>query len=66
MSAGHKEDFTKVASEESESNTFAELWNFLSERKKWWLLPIVLMLLLFGTILVLSGTGVAPFIYSLF
>lgn len=45
----------------------AELWAFMRERKKFWLLPIVLVLLLFGTLLVLTeGSAVAPFIYTLF
>jgi hypothetical protein len=44
-----------------------EFWSFLRVRKKWWLAPIVLMLLLLGLILVLSeGSALAPFIYSLF
>ena len=44
-----------------------ELWMFMRERKKFWLLPIVMVLLLFGTLLVLTqGTVVAPFIYTLF
>ena len=45
----------------------AELWAFVSERKQYWLLPIVLVLLLFGSLIVLTeGTAVAPFIYTLF
>jgi hypothetical protein len=44
-----------------------ELWGFLRERKKFWLLPIVLFLVLIGALLVLSqGSVVAPFIYTLF
>ena len=44
-----------------------ELWMFLRERKKFWLLPIVIMLVLFGGLMVLTqGTAVAPFIYTLF
>lgn len=44
-----------------------ELWAFMRERKKFWLLPIVLVLLVFGTLLVLTeGSAVAPFIYTLF
>jgi len=40
---------------------------FLIERKKWWLTPIVLMILLLGAILVLTeGSALAPFIYTLF
>tara|TARA_B100000519_G_scaffold141536_1_gene122694 strand:- start:275 stop:433 length:159 start_codon:yes stop_codon:yes gene_type:complete len=44
-----------------------EFWEFLSERKKWWLAPIILFLILFGTLIVLTeGTAVAPFIYTIF
>jgi len=44
-----------------------ELWQFLKERKKFWLLPIVLMMVVFGGLVVLAqGSAVAPFIYTLF
>ena len=44
-----------------------ELWAFMRERKKFWLLPIILILVLFGGLLVLTeGSAVAPFIYTLF
>jgi Family of unknown function (DUF5989) len=44
-----------------------ELWAFMKERKKFWLLPILVVLLLFGTLIVLTqGSAVAPFIYTLF
>ncbi|MDG4476293.1 DUF5989 family protein [Thiovibrio frasassiensis] len=44
-----------------------DLWGFLKERKKFWLLPIILTLLLFGVLIVLtSGSAIAPFIYTLF
>jgi hypothetical protein len=44
-----------------------ELWAFMRERKKFWLLPIVAVLLLFGGLIVLTqGSAVAPFIYTLF
>ena len=44
-----------------------DLWGFLSQRKKFWLLPLILVLLGFGALVVLtSGTAIAPFIYSLF
>jgi len=46
---------------------FIELWNFMKERKKFWLLPIVVMLVvLSGLIFITSGSVVAPFIYTLF
>ncbi|MEO1940273.1 MAG: DUF5989 family protein [Candidatus Thioglobus sp.] len=44
-----------------------ELWNFMRIRKKFWLLPIMLMMALFGALIVLSqGSAVAPFVYTLF
>ena len=45
----------------------ADLWGFLKSRKKYWLLPMMVLLLLFGALIFLAGgTAVAPFIYSLF
>ena len=44
-----------------------EIWAFLRQRKKFWLLPIVLVMLLFGGLVILSQiSAVAPFIYTLF
>jgi len=44
-----------------------ELWSFMKARKKFWLLPIIIILLLLGGLLVLAqGSAVAPFIYTLF
>ncbi len=44
-----------------------ELWDFMKERKKFWLLPIVVVLMLLGSLIVLTqGSAVAPFIYTLF
>lgn len=44
-----------------------DLWGFLKVRKKYWLLPIILTLLLFGSLIVFaSGSAIAPFIYTLF
>lgn len=44
-----------------------DLWGFLTVRKKFWLLPIILVLLLFGLLIVLTtGSAIAPFIYTLF
>jgi Family of unknown function (DUF5989) len=45
----------------------AELWQFMRTRKKYWLLPIMLMMALFGGLIVLTqGTAVAPFVYTIF
>ena len=44
-----------------------ELWAFMKERKKFWLLPIVLFMVLLGSLIVLTeGSAVAPFIYTMF
>tara|TARA_B100000579_G_C22295369_1_gene604635 strand:+ start:92 stop:244 length:153 start_codon:yes stop_codon:yes gene_type:complete len=48
-------------------NFFKEFLEFLMERKKYWLLPIIIVLALFGVLIVLSqGSAVAPFIYTIF
>jgi Family of unknown function (DUF5989) len=45
----------------------SELWAFMRERKKWWLGPIVIVLVLFGALIVFTqGSAVAPFIYTIF
>ena len=45
----------------------AELWQFIKIRKKFWLLPIIVMMVVFGGLLVLTqGSAVAPFIYTIF
>ena len=43
-----------------------ELSGFVRHNKKWWLVPIIVTVLLFGVLLVLGGTAAAPFIYTLF
>ena len=46
---------------------FAEFWEFLRVRKKWWLAPIVIMLALLGALIFFTqGSAVAPFIYTIF
>lgn len=45
----------------------AELWKFLRVRKKFWMLPIILIMLILGGLLLLAqGSAIAPFIYTLF
>jgi hypothetical protein len=67
-----------MADRQTESSQFAEeaqarqqgflgeLWQFLAQNKKWWLTPIVLILIAFGVLIALGGTAAAPFIYTLF
>jgi len=59
-------DFESAAKAPPRTNLAAEFWHFLRQNKKWWLLPIVVVLVLFGALVFLSGTAAAPFIYTLF
>ena len=58
--------FEQMAKTERQGNVVTEFWYFLNQTKKWWLLPIVIILLAFGLLMALSGTAAAPFIYTLF
>ena len=59
------DDFAKAA-EGKHSGIVGEFISFLKHNKKWWLGPIVAVLVLLGVLLILGGTGAAPFIYTLF
>ena len=59
------DDFSKQA-EEPQLSLVAEMIDFLKHNKKWWLTPIILILLAVGALILLSGTAAAPFIYTLF
>jgi hypothetical protein len=59
-------DFEKMATQQGEGSFVQELWAMLREKKKYWLLPIIAVLLVLGLLVVLSGTAIAPFIYTLF
>jgi hypothetical protein len=58
------DDFATQA-DQAEMGLLAEFWDFLIHNKKWWLTPIILVLLAMGVLIVLSGTAAAPFIYTL-
>jgi hypothetical protein len=58
-------DFARQAKTKAPS-FLAEFLGFLLHNKKWWLAPIILLLLLLGALMILAGTGAAPFIYTLF
>ncbi len=66
MKEQRQNEFERAAREETSPGFLAELWWFLRDNKKWWLLPIVAVLLFFGALVLLTGTGLAPFIYTLF
>lgn len=55
-----------AAGEEKETSFAGEIFAFLGHNKKWWLLPIIVVLLAFGVLVILGSTGAAPFIYTLF
>ncbi|MCX6877875.1 MAG: DUF5989 family protein [Verrucomicrobia bacterium] len=59
-------EFDKAAAHQADCGFMAEFWGFLKENRKWWLLPILVLLLVLGLFTLLAGTGAAPFIYTLF
>lgn len=59
-------EFEAIAKSESGRGILGEMMSFLRHNKKWWLLPIILVLLGFGLLLLLSTSAAAPFIYTLF
>jgi hypothetical protein len=58
-------EFEKLGKEE-ELSLFSEFVLFIKENKAWWMIPILLVLGLVGVLVLLSSTGAAPFIYTLF
>lgn len=59
-------EFERAAAEEGNESFLGEMWGFLRYNKKWWLLPILATLLLFGLLMLMSSSAIAPFIYTLF
>jgi hypothetical protein len=58
------DDFQSAAADQP--SLAREFLEFLGQNKKWWMLPILLVMLLLGLLIFLSSTAVAPFIYTLF
>ncbi len=56
----------EAAGEEKQLSVVQEFLVFVMENKKWWLIPILLVLALVGALVILGSTGAAPFIYTLF
>ncbi len=65
MSDQKKKSFREAA-EGPQQSAFRELLAFAFQNKKWWLTPIAILLLLASALIILGGSGVAPFIYSIF
>ncbi len=59
------DEFARQA-EQASTGLLQETFDFLRHNKKWWLTPIIVMLLLVGVFLFLASTGAAPFIYTFF
>jgi hypothetical protein len=57
-------EFARQA-EEAPPGIIAEFWDFLIHNKKWWITPIIIVLLGMGALVLLSGSPVAPFIYTI-
>ena len=66
MSPESRNDFERAAAAGRGTGIVAEFWHFVKQNKKWWLAPTIVILLLVSMLLVLGGTAVAPFIYTLF
>jgi hypothetical protein len=66
MSESSRSEFEKAAAEPAPESLLNEFWAFLSQNKKWWLLPILIVMSLMGLLILLSTTAAAPFIYTLF
>ena len=66
MSDRQQQSFEELSQSEQQPGFLMEFWDFLRHNKKWWLTPIVVIMLLFGALMFLSGTAAAPFIYTLF
>jgi hypothetical protein len=65
-SEARKSEFEQAAAEEANAGFFSDLWGFMKENKKWWLMPLIAVFLIFALLVFLSSTGLAPFIYTLF
>jgi hypothetical protein len=67
MSDPKDNEFEQAAAGQGRGGILGDLWGFMKQNKKWWLLPLLLTLLIFGVLVFLSSSsGLAPFIYTLF
>ena len=59
-------DLKHAADQAVRGGLAGEFWYFVRNNRKWWLLPLLIPVLLLGGLMLLAGTGAAPFIYTLF
>lgn len=57
--------FQKAADSKSGGSFLGDFWDFIKTNKKWWLIPIVVLFVAFALLILLSSTGLAPFIYTI-
>lgn len=65
MNSPTPNEFERAADGQREPGFVVEFWHFLRHNNKWWLAPIVVVLLVLGALIFLAGTPAAPFIYPL-
>ena len=61
-----EDTFKQLATQRSRGGITSEFLYFVRSNKKWWFIPFLIPILLFGFLMLLAGTGAAPFIYTLF
>jgi len=66
MSTKPRSEFEQAMSALSRSSVLDDFWYLLRRTGKWWMLPLVLVLVVFGVVMLLGGTAVGPLIYTLF
>lgn len=66
MNEDDQRDFAEIAEEDQSESIVAEFIEFLGSNKKWWLAPIMIVLMLMGLVVLFSSSAAAPFIYTLF
>ncbi len=59
-------DEIELEARKKQSGFLGEMWEFLRNNKKWWLTPVVVILIGVGILVLLGGSAAAPFIYTLF
>jgi hypothetical protein len=66
MQEDKKQSAFEASGEQKEAGLLSEFFAMMKENKKYWLIPLVLILLVFGVLIILGSTASAPFIYTLF
>ena len=66
MTQSNDQDFDNLAAETKSGGIVSEFLAFMKDNAKWWLIPFLVVFGLLGIVIVLAGTGAAPFIYAMF